>query len=185
MTRTGYALATMLTAGSFTGLFVAVTVVGPTPRFLWNASASAPIGLYRLHRSDPPVIGQLVAALPPAHLGRWMAERHYLPLGVPLLKHVAAGPGQRICRTGLAISIDGRPVVRARSHDSHGRPLPVWQGCRKLAQDQVLLLNPAVPDSLDGRYFSALPASVLLGRAAPILTRDAPNAPLIWRGIGS
>lgn len=76
MTRTGYALATMLTAGSFTGLFVAVTVVGPTPRFLWNASASAPIGLYRLHRSDPPVIGQLVAALPPAHLGRWMAERH-------------------------------------------------------------------------------------------------------------
>ena len=105
--------------------------------------------------------------------------------GVPLLKHVAAGPGQRICRTGLAISIDGRPVVRARSHDSHGRPLPVWQGCRKLAQDQVQLLNPAVPDSLDGRYFSALPASVLLGRAAPILTRDAPNAPLIWRGIGS
>jgi conjugative transfer signal peptidase TraF len=185
MTRHGYALATMVTAASFTGLFVTVAVVGPTPRLLWNASASAPIGLYRLHRSDAPVIGELVAALPPPRLGRWMAERHYLPLGVPLLKHVSAGPGQRICRTGLAVSIDGRPAVHARMHDSRGRPLPVWQGCHILAPGQFLLLNPAVPDSLDGRYFGVLPVSALRGRAAPILTRDAPSAPLTWRGIGS
>jgi type IV secretory pathway protease TraF len=34
---------------------------------------------------------------------------------------------------------------------------------------------------MDGRYFGPLPASTVLGRAIPILTRDTPEAPLIWR----
>jgi type IV secretory pathway protease TraF len=40
--------------------------------------------------------------------------------------------------------------------------------CRTLRTGQVLLLNPAVPDSFDGRYFGILPASTLLGRASPL-----------------
>jgi type IV secretory pathway protease TraF len=34
---------------------------------------------------------------------------------------------------------------------------------------------------MDGRYFGPLPASTVLGRAIPILTRDMPDAPLVWR----
>lgn len=185
MTRFGYVIATTIAAELFTGLFVAVALIGPAPRFLWNASASAPIGLYRLHPSRTPAVGDLVAATPPPGLARWMAERHYLPVGVPLLKHVAAKPGQRVCRNGGAISIDGRPIARARARDSRNRPLPVWSGCRTLKSGELLLLNPAVPDSLDGRYFGPLPAAAVIGRAVPILTRDAPNAPLRWRGFRS
>ena len=139
-----------------TGAAIGVTLVAailPLPKLLlWNASASAPIGLYRIN---------------------------YLPVGVPLLKRVAARPGALICRRGATVTIEGRTVAIAHASDSHGRPLPVWRGCRVLRADELFLLN-AVPDSLDGRYFGPIPASGLIGRAAPFLTRDTPDAPLRW-----
>lgn len=183
MTRLGYVVATMLAAELFAGLFVTVAIVAPRPRLIWNASASVPIGLYALHPAGTPADGDLVAAMAPERLAAWMAERRYLPRGVPLLKHVAARAGQRVCRKGDSIRIDGRAIATALDRDSHGRPLPVWHGCRTLGRGDIFLLNAAVRDSLDGRYFGALPASTLLGRATPILTRDTPGAPLRWRGL--
>lgn len=182
MTRRFYVRATVAAATGFTAAFAAIAAIHPVPRVLWNASASAPLGLYRLEPERDPPPGALVAVTPPQRLARWMAERHYLGEGVPLLKHVAGKAGQRICRLGDSVSVDRRPVAVARKRDRLGRPLPVWQGCRTLATGELLLLNPAVPDSLDGRYFGSLPASTVIGRAIPILTRDAPGAPLTWRG---
>lgn len=180
MTRFGYALVTIVIAELFIALFAAVAWLSPQPRLLWNASASAPTGLYRLHPGDTPAVGDMVAYWPSPALARFMAQRHYLPVGVPLLKHVAARPGATICRRDAAVTIDGRTVATALAIDSHGRTLPVWRGCRVLRTDQLFLLNPA-PDSLDGRYFGPVPASGLIGRATPILTRDTPDAPLRWR----
>mgnify|MGYP006187440575 FL=1 len=122
----------------------------------------------------------MAAFMPPPALARFIAERHYLPVGVPLLKHVAARPGALICRRDAAVTIDGRPVATAKRTDNHGRPLPVWRGCRVLGADEFFLLN-AAPDSFDGRYFGPVPASGLIGRVTPILTRDTPDAPLRWR----
>ena len=68
--------------------------------------------------------------------------------------------------------------------DRKGRELPRWTGCRTLRGGEIFLLNPA-PDSLDSRYFGPLPASRLIGRARPILTRSAPGAPLRWRPRGA
>ncbi|WP_298193125.1 S26 family signal peptidase [Novosphingobium sp.] len=158
------------------------TLILPMPKLLlWNASASAPTGLYAINPLRKPAVGDMVAVTPPPALGRVMAERHYLPIGVPLLKHVAARPGAQICRRFATVTIDGRRVAIAKPADSHGRPLPVWRGCRVLRDGELFLLNPA-PDSFDGRYFGAVPATGLLGRATPILTRDTPHAPLRWRG---
>ncbi len=181
MTRRFYARATTAAASAFAFSFAAIGVTNPLPRVIWNASASAPIGLYRLQPERDPPTGALVAVAPPEQLGRWMATRGYLGEGVPLLKHVAAKAGQRVCRIGHEVRIDARPAAIARDRDRRGRPLPAWHGCRTLAAGQLLLLNPAVPDSLDGRYFGPLPASTVLGRAVPILTRDTPDAPLTWR----
>ena len=181
MTRRRYAIATAIAASLFATGYVAVAAVDPLPRLIWNASASAPIGLYRVQPDSDPPVGTLVAVAPPAPLSRWLAMRRYLPEGVPLLKHVAAKPGARVCRIGARVSIDDRPVVIAQSHDRFGRPLPVWQGCRTLRAGELFLLNAGHPDSLDGRYFGPLPAAAVLGRARPILTRDAPGAPLVWR----
>ncbi|OJX78220.1 S26 family signal peptidase [Magnetospirillum sp. 64-120] len=180
MTRRGWTIATVVAASLFGVSFAAVSVFDPLPRVVWNASASAPIGLYRIVPEGDPPLGALVAVTPPAPLARWLAERGYLGERVPLLKHVAAKSGQRVCRIGAVVSVDARPVVVARERDGMGRQLPVWQGCRTLRAGELLMLNPDRADSMDGRYFGPLPASTVLGRATPILTRDTPDAPLTW-----
>jgi conjugative transfer signal peptidase TraF len=176
MTHRRYIVATVIVASAFAAAFVATAMVDPLPRVIWNASASAPIGLYRIHPDRDPPTGALVAIAPPKRLSRWLSARGYLPEGVPLLKHVAAKAGQTVCRIDDAVSVDGRPVAIARVRDSRGRPLLVWRGCHTLGPGEMFLLNPAVPDSLDGRYFGPLPASAVIGRATPLHLR-APSQP--------
>ncbi|OAN51213.1 S26 family signal peptidase [Sphingobium sp. TCM1] len=181
MTRRGWASATVAVASLFGASFAAVAVFDPLACVVWNASASAPLGLYRIVPERDPPLGALVAVTPPAPLSLWLAKRGYLAERVPLLKHVAAKPGQQVCRIGAVVSVDEQPVVVARLADGIGRPLPDWQGCRTLRAGELLMLNPDHADSMDGRYFGPLPASTVLGRAVPILTRDTPDAPLTWR----
>jgi conjugative transfer signal peptidase TraF len=183
MTRRGYRRTTLLVAALFSLLFVAVALRAPRPRFTWNASASAPIGLYRLTAVSHPPVGTLVAITPPAQLARFLAGRRYLPLGVPLLKHVATLPGARVCRFGSRVTIDRQVVAMALDQDRSGRPLPIWRGCRVVGPSELFLLNAAA-DSMDGRYFGPIPVAGLIGRASPILTRDAPGQRLRWRATG-
>lgn len=144
----------------------------PVPRFLWNASESVPIGLYRLRPAGRLTVTDLVAVLPPEPLATFLADGHYLPRGVPLLKRVLALPGQTVCRDRLAITVDNIELGAARGHDSRGRPLPIWQGCRVVTDGEVLLMNWQSADSLDGRYFGVLPASAIVARAEPLWTGE-------------
>lgn len=180
--RSPGAPATLALGGIATLGIIAISLFAPRPRFTWNASASAATGLYRLTPIAHPTVGMLVAIMPPAPLGRYLAVRRYLPLGVPLLKHIAAGHGFRVCRSGRRITVNGRLAAIALDRDRHGRPLPRWRGCRIVGRSELFLLNPA-PDSMDGRYFGPLPASGLLGCATPILVRNRPGEPLRWRGL--
>jgi len=145
----------------------------PVPRFLWNASESLPIGLYRLRPAGGLAVTDLVAVLPPEPLATLLADGHYLPRGIPLLKRVLGLPGQTVCRAELTISIDKLEMGVAREHDSRGRPLPVWQGCHVVADGEVFLMNWQSADSLDGRYFGVLPTSAIIGRAEPLWTGEA------------
>ena len=112
--------------------------------------------------------GDLVIAVPSGPLATFLAERRYLPRGVPLLKHVAALPGEIVCRHGFVITINGIAVASALTRDRAGRPLPDWQGCHRLTPNEIFLLNRAVPDSFDGRYFGPLPMISIIGRAVPL-----------------
>jgi conjugative transfer signal peptidase TraF len=137
------------------------------PWLLWNASASAPIGLYRLHAFGIPSNGALVAVRPPQPLAGFLAERGYLPFGIPLLKHVVAGEGQRVCRIQDLLLVDGVAAAVMLGSDRQGRALPSWSGCRTLTAGEVFLLN-AVPGSLDSRYFGPLPVTAIVGSATPL-----------------
>jgi conjugative transfer signal peptidase TraF len=140
------------------------------PLLIWNASASVPVGLYVV---EPPIglrVADLVVVRPPEPLAEFLADRGYLPRGVPLLKHVLALSGQSVCRNGFAVTIDGAAIGEARERDGGGRPLPSWQGCHVVRQDEVFLMNPRSADSLDGRYFGPLPASSVIGRAIRLWT---------------
>ncbi len=162
---------TLLASGGAIGIIALSSLVRVDPILIWNASASVPIGFYAVHDLETPNHGDLVVLDPPPALSNWLLKNGYLGANVPLIKHVGALPGQEVCRTELTISIDNRVVGTAKSHDRFNRPLPVWQGCHKLADDQIFFLNAAEPSSLDGRYFGPLPADTIIGRVVPIWTR--------------
>lgn len=165
----------------FSTSFVAVAWLKPAPRLLWNASASTPVGLYRIDAGARPRLGDLVAIDPPPALAAYLARRGYVPRGTPLLKHAAALPGALVCRSGAFVTVDGAGAARALARDSAGRPLPVWSGCRTVGADEIFLLN-AAPTSLDGRYFGPISAAGLIGTAHPLLTRGRADASLRWHG---
>ncbi|MBW4706412.1 S26 family signal peptidase [Roseobacter sp. YSTF-M11] len=146
--------------------------VRANPILIWNASSSVPIGFYAVQPLDTPNTGDLVVLEPPSALSDWLLERGYIRPDVPLIKHVAALPGQRVCRVGGAITVDGATVTTAKDRDRFDRPMPVWQGCHRLTDDQIFFLNPDTEASLDGRYFGPLPRDTIIGRAVPIWTRE-------------
>lgn len=169
-------------AGPSLGLLLGATAaLSPHPRLIWNASASAPIGLYAVRVGAHPEAGELVAATPPEPLASLLAARRYLPSGVPLLKHVTGVPGQSVCRSNFAIRVDGAPVGSALARDRAGRDLPIWQGCRRIGAAGVFLMNTNVPDSFDGRYFGPIAASQIIGRAVPLWTKEHIGGRFEWR----
>ena len=163
-------IATLLTTLGVAALVVPTIVAKPMARYLWNASASVPIGLYVIQPADRLFVTELVAVLPPEPTATFLDSRLYLPRGIPLLKQILALPGQTICREQHTITVDKSAVGDARDQDSHGRPLPVWQGCHVVADGEVFLMNRQAVDSLDGRYFGVLPASSIIGKADPLWT---------------
>lgn len=140
-------------------------VSSPKPRLVWNASASAPIGLYAVAPGASPRRGDMVVAWPPAALRALAARRRYLPRGVPLVKRVAGVSGDTICARGATIAVNGWQVARRRTADALGRSLPRWHGCFMLGSGALFLLMEANPNSFDGRYFGASEASDVIGTA--------------------
>jgi len=177
MTRFGYVMVTY-----FSVMGVAIAAFIPTPlRLVWNASASVPIGFYDL---DPPrdlEIGDLVAVMPDPPLADFLVERGYIGRGVPLMKRVMGLPGQQVCRTGGSITVDAVPLGEALDRDRLGRELPVWQGCRRIADGAIFLMNPDVRDSLDGRYFGPIPTRTVIGKATPLYTDEDGDGRFVWR----
>jgi conjugative transfer signal peptidase TraF len=131
-----------------------------------------PIGLYAMIVGTPHR-GQIAVIRLPHGAAVLAAARGYLAPGALLIKPVAAGPGDIVCRHGPTVTINGGTVGSARSADAAGRPLPRWNGCITLAAHQVFVLAP-VPDSFDGRYFGPLDRTHVLGTAHPLWMSPMP-----------
>lgn len=144
-------------------------LIHPAPRLVWNASASAPVGLY-LVLSGNPSRGDLVLVHTPDSVRQLAAERGYLPANVPLIKRIAAAGGDAVCATGNVISINGRAAAERLVRDRIGRWLPNWSGCHLLDSGEVFLLMQGVTDSFDSRYFGPIPATMIIGRLMPLWT---------------
>ena len=139
------------------------------PALLWNASASVATGLYRL-TSQPPLTGALAVIRLPEPFKTLAATRGYLRAGALLIKPVAAGAGDTVCRHGPLVTINGRVVARAKTADQAGRLLPSWSGCFRLAPTDVFVLSEE-PDSFDSRYFGPVERRHIVGTAVPVWVR--------------
>lgn len=129
-----------------------------------TACPSVSIGCSRLF------VTELVAIKAPQPLATFLADGGYLPQHVLLLRRVLALPGQTVCRDHLTVTVDQIEMGAARDHDSRGYPMPIWQGCRVIADGEVFLMNWQSADSLDWRYFGVLPISAIIGKAVPLWT---------------
>jgi conjugative transfer signal peptidase TraF len=145
------------------------------PCLLWNASPSVPVGLYWL-TSRPPGTGELAVIRLPEPIRSLAAARSYLGIGAFLIKPVAAGAGDLVCRHGATVTINGRLVAEARTTDASGRHLPSWSGCSVLAANQVLLLS-APADSFDGRYFGPIDRGQVIGAVQPLWVNNISGRP--------
>lgn len=147
---------------------LATIVVPPAPRLLWNASASAPLGLYAVHPGAAILRGDWVVAWPPRGARDLAAQRRYLPRGVPLVKRAGGVPGDQICSVGEAIIIDGRRAVTRQTVDALARPMPTWHGCVTLRDGAIFLLVAGASASFDGRYFGPSASGDIIGKATPL-----------------
>ncbi len=143
-----------------------------SPWLVWNVSGSVPIGLYAVAPAGELHVTDLMVVRPPDAIANFLADRGYLPRGVPLLKRILALPGQTVCRQNLLITVDGVVMGVARERDHLGRALPVWQGCLIIAAGKIFLMNWQSENSLDGRYFGPLPVASIIGRAKPLWTDE-------------
>jgi conjugative transfer signal peptidase TraF len=175
-----YRLKVVLTPRGMGSVAVAFALCGylATPQsspertqIIWNVTASAPVGLYRVIHQPRYLRGDLVLVEASPNIAEFAAQRRYLSAGVPLVKRIAATAGDTVCAEEPGIFIDGQFVAARLSADGAGRPLPSWSGCRALKQDEVFLLMKDVRTSFDGRYFGPTRAADIIGRLEPIWVR--------------
>ena len=152
------------------GLAGAPILRQPQALLVWNASASAPIGLYRVEPGATLRRGDMVAAAAPPLFRRLAAERGYLPLTARLIKHVAALGGDRVCAEGPLLFINGRVAALRLKADFRGLPLSWWRGCGQLPEGEFLLLGEG-PRSFDARYFGPVGSDLVLGKAIKLWAR--------------
>lgn len=162
--RRGWAALGLALGSAFLAGLGALQQARPDPLFLVNRSLSAPRGLYALDGGEPLLEGQMVAANIPSDLRLLAARRKYVPGNVPLIKRIAAVPGDRVCAFGDSVSINGVKVARRHAQDGAGRWMPWWSGCASLGRGEYFLLMEH-PSSFDGRYFGLTARSDIRGKA--------------------
>ena len=166
MTRNRLAI---MMAATTLGVVAVVWPRADAPLVVWNASRSVPVGLYTIIARAPMRVELAVLQLPEP-VRRFADARGYLPATALLIKPVVAGDGNIVCRHGPIVTIDGRPVARARTLDDAGHALPRWSGCRRLDAARIFVLS-AQNGSFDSRYFGPVDARQIRGTAVPLWTR--------------
>jgi type IV secretory pathway protease TraF len=137
----------------------------PRPLLVWNATPSSAEGLYSVAPARRLRAGDIVIAWAPDPARRLAAQRHYLPLNVPLVKSIAAVAPHHVCASEKRILVDGRPVAIRARRDRSGRLMPWWTGCELLRGGDLLLLGRGGPRAFDGRYFGVTRGRQVIGRA--------------------
>lgn len=137
-------------------------------RLVYNASPSVPVGLYAVHKTDRFAAGDLVVVHVPDAFKKLVSGRGYLPANVPLIKRIVALSGDHVCHDGGAVFVNGDYLASTLDRDGAGLLMPVWHGCKRLADDEFFAVMAEVDTSLDSRYFGPLDRRLIVGKAAPL-----------------
>jgi len=142
------------------------------PTLLINETPSEPTGFYRLiaHPRQDYRRGMYVVFPVPEALRPLVYGRHWMRNGIPFLKELIGLEGDRVCIFADRLEVNGRTVGPVFQVDSRGFPLPQHPGCFAIPSASFFAASKYLDKSFDGRYFGALPLSVLQGEARPVWT---------------
>ncbi len=141
-----------------------------------NLTNSVPIGLYLISNDSK---ARLVEFCPPEPFGILSRERGYressgfgCPDGAkPLLKPVAAKPGDLVNVSGNGIAVNGRliPHTAALHTDSAGRPVQSWPvGTYSVRGGSIWVASSFNTHSFDSRYFGPIRQTAILHHLRPL-----------------
>ena len=132
---------------------------------IWNRTPSVPIGLYHLTNARHEC-GVLVAYKPTDGERAWLTSQNIVGENWPLLKYIAALPGDRVCWNNGHVYVNNEDAGQLKNTGSYTQ----LSGCNELRSGDVFLLSPH-PDSVDGRYFGVQKTRNIIGAAVPIWTK--------------
>lgn len=156
---------------------------------LINHTGSMPVGLYRVARLTaaerwevvagrliPPRGAVVVWCLPPDVSAVARRRRYVLrgscPGGIePVLKHVAAVPGDTVVVDASGLRVNGQALTnsRALARDAEARSAPAVTPGRFVVQGGTAWIwSPYSARSYDSRYFGAVPLDGWVGLGRPI-----------------
>ena len=138
------------------------------PMVIYNPSESAPRGWYAVRATTVVSDRRYVLVRLPPTVQQLAAQRGYLPMGVPLVKNVAASVGDEVCERDGLVQIDGVAVAVALPRDGAGREMVAWSGCRRLGDGEVFLVSTTSSASFDSRYYGPMERDAVIGEAIPL-----------------
>jgi conjugative transfer signal peptidase TraF len=138
--------------------------------FCFNITPSEPAGIYEL---VPGGAGRGALALLEQPRGSAASTlRRYIPAKLPLVKRVAAIPGDMVRIDSDGVYVNGKrwPDSVPLLHDDEGRALnPYPFGVYRVAAGRLWVMSNH-PRGLDSRYFGPVPAASVISRLEPLLT---------------
>lgn len=168
----------LLACAAFAATVVGGTVAVRQAGYVYNHSASMPVGVWQVQRRAAERGDVALVCPSDTALFRTARSAKYLLHGTcpggfaPLLKPVAAVAGDQVRVTAEGASVNGHPIANTglKRVDGAGRLLPRNQvGLHTVAPGEVWLLSSYNPYSFDSRYFGPLRVSAVRGVARPVM----------------
>ena len=136
-----------------------------------NTSPSVQPGIY-IRSCATPKVGAIVdfeiptAAQPYIHArSGYSGENWYI------LKPIIAGPGDQVDTLGGWLIVNEKRIApMPPREDIAGRPLPIWRGCRRLADDEFFVFSARIPNSFDSRCYGPIPQREIMAVRWPLIT---------------
>jgi conjugative transfer signal peptidase TraF len=147
-----------------------------------NITPSEPAGIYELVPGGVARGGLVLLKQP--HASAASILRRYAPANLPLIKRVAALPGDvvRVSPHGVYINGARWPESAPLAHDAEGKTLrPYPFGAYRVAAGELWVMSNH-PRGLDSRYFGPVAEASVVSRLKPLIIWS--SAPLAqWLGL--
>ena len=159
-----------------TGLTLTIVIAAASTFFadrqvVINTSPSVQPGIYVRSNAEPAVGAIVDFEIPAAAQPYIRARSGYSGECWYILKPIVAGPGDQVDTLNDWLVVNGKRIApMPPREDSAGRPLPIWRGCRRLADDEFFVFSARIPNSFDSRCYGPIQRGEIISVRCPLIT---------------